>query len=461
MRMNDFFKRFKNPVAAKIITFLLGTVVFWSVLIAIINGLSQAPKAPEIKSVVISTEGVSSQKVETPQVAESQSEPAAVDDETYYKTYIGEKINFDGFDWAHTQIVDLGGDERPELIVMMGRSKVQIFGDTSGHDDYSLVERDNGDVIVYGLDEKEVKKRDENPKVSAIGNLKEIPMLTNPYMAGSDAIVRRETFLGTLEGLNYLFVSTRYEAPTGVQQSVEGFRINGDGKFEIAISIKYVQQNNEEWLINGKSVSKGPYQSVYDNIMNGKNTFMAVENMEPDFDEGLYEIMVNNANVKNAGQPVRPERPIAEEPQSDQLGIIMDYLQTGIVFGKAQLGAFTVEEMIKHFGPYASSYKEDTSVEPPVPYFTYDFGTFQTTYEAPEGIVYSAQVKQFAGIEIGGSTHKEDVKSLLGSLFNEAERSGAETYLPFSFTTLTGDKASLLIGYDESGIVTQLILTMP
>lgn len=453
--MNRWFERFKRPALAKVLVFIVASVAIWGFIIFMIQGKRIDPVAPTFKTVVIAPENQEGTTVKTPQVVESQSNPEVVDDVALYEAYVRDQLSFEGQDWVHVVMTDLSGDGKPEMLVFYGASRLQIFGGTLGKSDYSLIERNNGSLSLFGIENNGVIRLDGTPRILSIGGLGESPIFTNQHVKGSNAHFKRDTFMGKWDGIEMLFVMTLYATDTYSESLVEGFRMGSNQKFERVFQMRGIQGDDLEWTIQNVLVDEAQFKSAVQMILDSKSSFVVSETIDPDFEEGLYEIAAYQTSYRSASAPQRPLVTIEEPVVPSQLDDIEAFLATGQVFPGVILGQFTVEAMTARFGPYKE--KSDDAD----PYYAYDFGVFQSGVDSLSDVVFAVHLYDFAGMRTNGTTTKASVQELLGDRFEENMRVGTGIYSPNTYTELIGSKATLLIGFNEAGVVSHLILTTP
>lgn len=463
----------RKQIMMKVAIFVIATVAFWIIAILVLSGFpskEREAKSTGGREVVIAPKTGDAAVMEV-QTEESQVEVAKpdVDYELIYSEYLSNSNFSRGLDWSHYELVDLNGDGDKEMVALRGKIASQAF---TGGKDYTISERSMGQMIIFDLVDGEVVKKIENPVFSGLGEFKGSQLLYNVYKGGLEHLYRRETFFTTYEGKDYLAVSMRFESGTSVLSRLEGYRLSTGGELVANFNLIYtsiVSSGSEDWRFNDSSISEADYKNLVQKFTAAKGSFFVLEDMDPDkFEGGVYEITSLNASLVQGDLSKLPEPPQIVEPKievvSEKLDAIDTFLNTGILSEGVQLGVFTFDEMIGKYGEFNSSYldEKDKKLETqPIPYYVYDSVTFQTSFEAPEGIILTAMMKRFVGISTDGDTHKDAVKEILGNRFNEKTRAEFELYLPPSYTVVQGSKGTLMIGYDENNRVMDLILTTP
>ncbi|MBE0451686.1 MAG: hypothetical protein IBX70_12685 [Clostridia bacterium] len=463
----------RRQIMMKVAMFIIATVAFWMIAILVLNGFpskDREAKSSGGREVIIAPKSgdaavLEIQNEETP-VEEAQPK---VDYDFVYSEFLSDSNFSRGFDWSHYELVDLDGDEDKEMVALRGKIASQAF---TGGKDYTISERSMGQLIIYDLVDGEVVKKIENPVFSGLGEFKGSQLLYNVYKGGLKHFYRRETFFTTYEGKDYLAVSMHFESDTSILTRLEGYRLSPGGELTSEFNLIYtsiVSSGSEDWRFGNSSISESDYKNKVQKFTESKAPFFVLEDMDPNkFEDGVYEITSLNANLVMGDLSKLPDAPqmvvSVTESESENLVDIDTFLNTGFVSGGVQLGVFTYDEMIDKYGEYKSSYldeKQSMLETEPIPYYVYDAITFQTSFEAPQGIILTAMMQGFAGISTNGDTHKEYVREILGDRYNEKFRQEFEFYLPPSYTVVQGSKGTLMIGYDENNMVMDLILTTP
>lgn len=463
----------RRQLMMKVAIFLIATVAFWMIAILVLNGFpskDREAKSSGGREVVIApkSSGAAVLEIQTEEVTVVDAEPE-VDYDLIYSEFLSNSSFSSGSDWSHYELVDLDGDQDEEMVALRGKIASQAF---TGDKDYTISERTMGQMIIYDLVDGDVVKQIENPVFSGLGEFKGSQLFYNVYKGGLEHFYRRETFFTTYEDKDYLAVNMRFESDTSVLNRLEGFRLTTGGELVADFSLIYtaiVASGSEDWRFNDTSISEDDYKRMIQEFTKAKGAFFVLEDMDPKkYESGVYEITSLNASLVQGDLSKLPEAPQMVEPivevVSESLGTIDTFLNTGFVADGVQLGVFTFDEMIGQYGEFGSSYldEKDKKLETePIPYYVYDNITFQTSFEAPEGIILTAMMNSFAGISTDGGTHKEKVKEILGDRYNEKTRAEFEFYLPPSYTVIQGSKGTMMIGFDENNRVMDLILTTP
>ncbi len=463
----------RKQVMMKVAIFLIATVAFWMIAILVLNGFpskDREAKSSGGREVIIApkSDEAAVQINETEETPVEMAEPE-VDYDLVYSEFLSNSSFSSGFDWSHYEVMELDGDNELEMVALRGEIASQAF---SGDKDFTISERKKGQMIVYDLVDGKVVKQIENPVFSGLGEFKGSQLFYNVYKGGLEHFYRRETFFTTYEGKDYLAVSMRFESDTSVLTRLEGYRLSPSGELVADFNLIYtsiVASGTEDWRFGDASITGADYKNLVQKFTEAKGAFFVLEDMDPNrFENGVYEITSLNANLIQGDLSKLPDAPQKIEPLievvSENLDTVDMFLNTGFVSEGVQLGGFTFDEMISKYGAFSSSYldEKDKKLETePIPYYVYDNITFQTSFEAPEGIILTAMMKSFTGISTDGTTHKEDVKAILGDRYNEKIRAEFEFYLPPSYTVVQGSKGAMMIGYDEKNRVMDLILTTP
>lgn len=485
--MGDFFSKLKTPKTLIVLASIGAIVVFWVIVVAFLNGGEDAADQG-IQSVVIAPQADSGESNEAATGTTQAQETSEANASELYKTYLSDSGFSNGFDWSHLETLDLNGDGVDEGVAVRGNNVMQTLTDENG------IPKKSGDLMVLTLNDQSVTLCAENPNFEGLGGMQAFPMLYNGYSTGTTAFYQRTLSFGTVDGNSYLFVETDYESELSTQQRVEGYRLSPQGNLTaelVLLSTAMTGMDAGDFKINGNTVSEADYQSAMNQLATSDSGLTLIESLEPDdATGGIYASIAYGGNLsasdpalvrgmalesgeeataKASDEAVDSTDIVAEEGEDVSQGAdtaseaVQDFLDTGIVNG-VTLGTFTVPEMVEKYGSYLSSYKDTESnyeESQPIPYFDYPDITFQTSFEDPEGTIYTAVVKNFAGISTDGSSTRADVKAALGEAFNETKRSAYEAYLPPSYTSVTGSVATLMIGYDANGTVMDIILTTP